>query len=261
VVEQIIRPTGLVDPEIEVRSADFQVDDLIAEIRRTTTTGERTLVTTLTKRMAEDLTEYLGDLNIRVRYMHSDVNTIDRIELVRDLRLGHYDVLIGINLLREGLDIPEVRLVAVLDADHEGFLRSERSLVQTAGRAARNVNGKVILYANRVTDSMKRAMEEMTRRRRRQLEHNREHKIVPRSITREITDILAEYKDQPLPLPPEELMETQSMYSALPGSLSIDQEIRKLETAMKESAAKLDFENAAALRDQIKHLRQLQLLT
>jgi excinuclease ABC subunit B len=211
--------------------------------------------------MAEDLTEYLGDLNIRVRYMHSDINTIDRIELVRDLRLGHYDVLVGINLLREGLDIPEVRLVAVLDADHEGFLRSERSLIQTAGRAARNVNGKVILYANRVTDSMQRAIDEMGRRRSRQLEYNSENNIVPRSVTKEITDILSEYREQPLSLSSDDLMEPQQAYSSSPDGLSIDQEIRKLETAMKEAAAKLEFENAAALRDRIKILRQQQLFT
>ena len=194
VVEQIIRPTGLIDPEIQVRSADFQVDDLIKEIRIRVDAGQRVLVTTLTKRMAEDLSEYLAELKIRVRYIHSDINTIERIELVRDLRLGVYDVLVGINLLREGLDIPEVSLVAILDADNEGFLRSERSLIQTAGRAARNVDGLVILYANHVTDSMRRAIEETGRRRLIQLRYNEEHHITPQTIQKEVTDILAEFQ-------------------------------------------------------------------
>ena len=196
-IEQIIRPTGLVDPVIEVRPADFQVDDLIGEIRKQVKEGRRVLVTTLTKRMAEDLTEYLAELNIRVRYMHSDINTIERIETIRDLRLGNFDVLVGINLLREGLDIPEVSLVAVLDADNEGFLRSERSLIQTAGRAARNVNGTVILYANRITDSMQRAIQETDRRRNKQLEYNQTNQIVPRTIEKDITDILADYRAMP----------------------------------------------------------------
>ena len=198
VVEQIIRPTGLVDPRIEVRPADFQVDDLVGEIRKKTARGHRVLVTTLTKRMAEDLTEYLAELNIRVRYMHSDIGAIERIEIIRDLRLGEYDVLVGINLLREGLDIPEVSLVAVLDADNEGFLRSDRSLIQTAGRAARNVDGIVILYANHVTDSMRRAIEETERRRLIQVDHNETHGIVPQTIRKEITDILAEYRERPV---------------------------------------------------------------
>ncbi len=184
VVEQIIRPTGLVDPSIEVRPADFQVDDLIGEIRKQVKAGNRVLVTTLTKRMAEDLTEYLDELNIRVRYLHSDIKTLERIELVRDLRLGEYDVLVGINLLREGLDIPEVSLVAVLDADNEGFLRSDRSLIQTAGRAARNVDGLVILYANRITESMRRAIDETERRREIQLAYNANTTSPPKPSTK-----------------------------------------------------------------------------
>ncbi|HAA03069.1 MAG TPA: excinuclease ABC subunit B, partial [Syntrophobacteraceae bacterium] len=195
VVEQIIRPTGLVDPVIEVRPADYQVDDLIKEIRKRVDAKQRVLVTTLTKRMAEDLTEYLAELHIRVRYLHSDVSTLERIELVRDLRLGEFDVLVGINLLREGLDIPEVTLVAILDADNEGFLRSERSIIQTAGRAARNIDGTVILYANRMTDSMQRAIGETQRRRQTQVAYNQIHHITPQSIQKNITDILAEFQE------------------------------------------------------------------
>ncbi len=259
VVEQIIRPTGLIDPRIEVRPADFQVDNLLAEIRKRVGAGQRVLVTTLTKRMAEDLTEYLTDLDIRVRYMHSDVDTIERIELVRDLRLGVYDVLVGINLLREGLDIPEVSLVAVLDADNEGFLRSDRSLIQTAGRAARNLEGLVILYANRVTDSMQRAISETQRRRRIQLAYNREHGIEPRTIQKKIADILAEYKTDAAG-PADFVQEPQALFE-ISADLDLDQAIRKLEKAMKEAAAQLQFEKAAGIRDQIKHLRQQQLLT
>ena len=258
VVEQIIRPTGLVDPKVEVRPADFQVDDLIGEIRRQVEKGYRVLVTTLTKRMAEDLTEYLADLNIRVRYMHSDINTVERIELVRDLRLGVFDVLVGINLLREGLDIPEVSLVAVLDADNEGFLRSERSLIQTAGRAARNVDGLVILYANRLTESIRRTLEETERRRTIQLEYNERNRIVPRTVTREVTDILAEYleRDRGLDL----VTEQQQDYHALPLAPG-DDEIAGLEKLMREAAAELEFEKAAALRDRIRKLKELRLLT
>lgn len=259
VVEQIIRPTGLVDPRIEVRTADHQVDDLIGEIRKRVTAGQRVLVTTLTKRMAEDLTEYLTDLNIRVRYMHSDVETLQRIELVRDLRLGEYDVLVGINLLREGLDIPEVSLVAVLDADNEGFLRSERSLIQTAGRAARNVDGTVILYANRITDSMRRAIDETERRRQRQIAYNVEHGITPETIRKEIPDILAEYKERPPFVPTSVVMEVQETFGSLSSETDMEEQIRKLEKAMKEAAGMLEFEKAAVLRDQIKVLRHQQL--
>jgi excinuclease ABC subunit B len=260
VVEQIIRPTGLVDPTIDVRPADFQVDDLIGEIRKQVAQDRRALVTTLTKRMAEDLTEYLADLNIRVRYMHSDIDTIERIELVRGLRLGEYDVLVGINLLREGLDIPEVSLVAVLDADNEGFLRSERSLIQTAGRAARNVNGTVILYANHVTDSMRRAIGEMERRRKIQLAYNEKYKIIPRSIEKGIPDILAEYRESYTGGYADFVMEPQNRLEALAEG-EADEQIRRLERTMKEAAAQLEFEKAASIRDQIKLLRNQQLLT
>ena len=259
-VEQIIRPTGLMDPRIEVRSANYQVDDLIGEIRKQVNGGTRVLVTTLTKRMAEDLTEYLNTLNIRVRYLHSDVETLERIELVRDLRLGEYDVLVGINLLREGLDIPEVSLVAVLDADNEGFLRSERSLVQTAGRAARNVNGMVILYANRITESMRRAIDETERRRQLQLAYNIKHGITPRTVRKEITDILADYKDRLEVTPLDMVMEPQELLELRKSGLDPAEQLRGLEKAMKEAAAQLEFEKAARLRDQIKRLREQQLM-
>jgi excinuclease ABC subunit B len=259
VVEQIIRPTGLVDPEIEVRPADFQVDDLIGEIRKRVEVHHRVLVTTLTKRMAEDLTEYLAELGIKVRYMHSDVSTIERIELVRDLRLGQYDVLVGINLLREGLDIPEVSLVAVLDADNEGFLRSEQSLIQTAGRASRNVEGLVILYANRITDSMRRAIGETERRRKIQLAYNEEHNITPQSIQKEITDVLAEYKAREAPPTYDFLLESQAPLE-IGSEAELDDRIKRLEKIMKEAAAELEFEKAGAIRDRIKELRRQQLL-
>ncbi|MGC9194068.1 MAG: excinuclease ABC subunit UvrB [Syntrophobacteraceae bacterium] len=257
VVEQIIRPTGLVDPPIEVRRADFQVDNLIGEIRKRVKEGHRVLVTTLTKRMAEDLTEYLAELDIRVRYMHSDIDTINRIETVRDLRLGHFDVLIGINLLREGLDIPEVSLVAVLDADSEGFLRSERSLIQTAGRAARNVMGTVILYANKITDSMHRAIQETDRRREKQLEYNSANDIVPKSVEKDISDILAEYRMKPRDS--EFVFQAQAEFDS-DSIVSPDQQIEALEKEMKEAAGGLKFEKAAALRDTIKRLREKQLM-
>jgi excinuclease ABC subunit B len=261
VVQQIIRPTGLVDPKIEVRPADYQVDDLIGEIRKQVSAGHRVLVTTLTKRMAEDLTEYLNELNIRVRYMHSDVETLERIELVRDLRLGGYDVLVGINLLREGLDIPEVSLVAVLDADNEGFLRSDRSLIQTAGRAARNIDGLVILYANRMTESMLRAIDETERRRQIQLAYNTKHQITPQTVYKEITDILADYKDRAQPPTLDFVMEPQELLELRKSGIEPDVQIRILEKAMKEAAAELEFEKAAVLRDQIKRLREQQLLS
>jgi excinuclease ABC subunit B len=260
IVEQIIRPTGLVDPMIEIRPADYQVDDLIKEIRKHVGAGQRILVTTLTKRMAEDLTEYLAELHIRVRYLHSDVNTLERIELIRDLRLGEYDVLVGINLLREGLDIPEVTLVAILDADNEGFLRSERSLIQTAGRAARNSDGIVILYANHMTDSMRRAIEETGRRRNTQLAYNEEHHIVPRTIQKEVTDILAEFHENRGFALSFDLVEQDQAGFIAESPVGLDEHIAQLERAMKQAAAELAFERAAALRDQVKRLRQQQLL-
>lgn len=260
VVEQIIRPTGLVDPAIEVRPARNQVDDLIGEIRKRVAKGQRVLVTTLTKRMAEDLTEYLSELKIRVRYMHSDVDTIERIELIRELRLGSYDVLVGINLLREGLDIPEVSLVAILDADSEGFLRSERSLIQTAGRAARNVDGTVILYADRITKSMAKAIEETNRRRSIQIAYNEAHGITPKTIEKDIPDILAPYRsleESRESLKDQVLMEPQASW----GIEDLSERIKELERAMKEAAGKLEFEKAAKIRDRIKQLKNLQLMT
>jgi excinuclease ABC subunit B len=224
VVEQIIRPTGLVDPEIEVRPVRGQVDDLLTEIRAREKRGERVLVTTLTKRMAEDLTDYLQQVGVRVRYMHSDIDAIERMEIVRGLRLGEFDVLVGINLLREGLDLPEVSLVAILDADQEGFLRSDRSLIQTVGRAARNVNGRAIFYADRMTGSMERCIEETTRRRQIQVAHNAEHGITPRTA------------------PGYDVVDVDAM-------------IRLLEEQMREAAKALDFETAAQLRDQLFELK------
>ena len=242
-VEQIIRPTGLLDPEIIVRKATGQVDDLVAEIRRTTAKGNRVLVTTLTKVMAESLTDYLKGMEIRVRYLHSDVQTMERMELIRDLRLGEYDVLVGINLLREGLDLPEVSLVAILDADKEGFLRSETSLVQTIGRAARNVDGRVVMYADVMTDSMMRAITETNRRRALQQEYNRVHGITPESVRNAIRDVL-------------EI--TRQVESAASGKLNEDERaalLRQLEDEMLTAARDLEFEKAAKLRDQLLSLR------
>jgi excinuclease ABC subunit B len=255
VVEQIIRPTGLMDPEIRVRPAEHQVDDLIGEIRRRAERNERILVTTLTKRMAEDLTEYLTDMGIKVRYLHSDINTIERVEIIRDLRLGRFDVLVGINLLREGLDIPEVSLVSILDADKEGFLRSERSLIQTCGRAARNVAGEVILYGSEVTPSMSRAVEETNRRRLIQAEYNREHGITPESIRKEIHNILdSVYECDYVTVPTvEEQIVKYKTVEELEGYIA------ELEKQMKQAAAKLEFEEAARLRDEIRELKEQRL--
>ena len=255
VVEQIIRPTGLADPEVEIRTADRQVDDLLDEIQKRVTSSERVLVTTLTKRMAEDLTEYYRELGMKVRYLHSDIDTLERIAIIRDLRLGKFDVLVGINLLREGLDIPEVSLVAVLDADKEGYLRSATSLIQIFGRAARNVNGKVILYADRVTASMSSAISETDRRRRIQEKYNKEHDITPTSIKKSITDILstiyeADYYTVPLEKTPEE--------PDVPPE-KISKTITSLEREMKEAARSLEYETAARKRDQIKRLRELEI--
>jgi excinuclease ABC subunit B len=254
-VEQIIRPTGLMDPQIRVRPAEHQVDNLIGEIRRRTERNERILVTTLTKRMAEDLTEYLTDVGIKVRYLHSDINTIERVEIIRDLRLGRFDVLVGINLLREGLDIPEVSLVSILDADKEGFLRSERSLIQTCGRAARHVAGEVILYGSGVTPSMSRAVEETKRRRLIQAEYNKKHGITPESIRKEIHNILdSVYESDYVTIPAVE--EEVSEYKTVE---ELEQYIDGLEEQMKEAASNLEFEEAARLRDEIRNLKEQRL--
>nr|WP_233749220.1 excinuclease ABC subunit UvrB [Ferrimonas balearica] len=253
VVEQVVRPTGLLDPEIEVRPVATQVDDLLSEIRIRADKNERVLVTTLTKRMAEDLTEYLEDHDVRVRYLHSDVDTVERMEIIRDLRLGEFDVLVGINLLREGLDMPEVSLVAILDADKEGFLRSDRSLIQTMGRAARNVNGKAILYADRITGSMERAIGETQRRRAKQEAYNAEHGIVPKGLVKKITDVMdVGGKRRP---GERKVAETKPTYQPVdPAKLA--KSIAELEKTMYEHARNLEFEKAAALRDEITALRE-----
>jgi excinuclease ABC subunit B len=249
VVEQIIRPTGLVDPEIIVRPVDNQVDDLIGEVRKVTAAGYRTLVTTLTKRMAEDLTDYLVELGIRVRYMHSDIDTLQRVEIVRDLRKGEFDVLVGINLLREGLDIPEVAFVAILDADKEGFLRSERSLIQTIGRASRNVDGHVILYAGNITGSMERAIKETNRRRKIQVEFNEKHGITPRSIQKALQKEMVESKEYPEAS--DMMMLAEDLSAVELSDIVID-----LESEMHLAAKNLEFERAAELRDRIRELRE-----
>jgi len=254
--EQVIRPTGLIDPPVEIRPAKNQVDDVLDQIRQTTRKGYRTLVTVLTKRMAEDLTEYLHEQGIRVRYMHSDIETLERIEIIRDLRLGTFDVLVGINLLREGLDIPECGFVAILDADKEGFLRSETSLVQTIGRAARNVDGQVILYADQVTGSMERAMAETTRRREKQMEYNAEHGITPESVKSRIADILdSVYEKDHVRA---ELPDVGGSNNLVGNNLATH--IEHLEKEMRDAAADLDFERAARLRDEVKRLREAELL-
>ena len=255
VIEQLIRPTGLVDPEIEVRPATTQVDDLLSEIRLRVAAGERVLVTTLTKRMAEDLTEYLAEHGVRVRYLHSDIETVERVEIIRDLRLGEFDVLVGINLLREGLDMPEVSLVAILDADKEGFLRSDRSLIQTIGRAARHLHGKAILYADRITGSMARAMDETERRRETQVAYNKAHGITPRSISKSITDIMEGARGtmasaQGFAQVAEDLVQYGRMSPA-----QLAKEVARLEQEMYEHARNLEFEEAARLRDRIQHIQ------
>jgi excinuclease ABC subunit B len=252
VVEQIIRPTGLVDPEVEVRPVEGQVDDLVMEIRARVEIGQRTLVTTLTKRMAEKLSDYLMELGIKVHYLHSEIDTLERVGILRDLRLGVFDVIVGINLLREGLDLPEVSLVAILDADKEGFLRSGIALIQTIGRAARHVDGRVIMYADRITDSMQRAIDETNRRRAKQVAYNQQHGIQPVGIFKEVRDLT----DQ---LSLKAVAEPQSEYrvkgaARLPKS-DIQRVITELEKQMKESAKNLEFEKAAVLRDQIFELR------
>jgi excinuclease ABC subunit B len=256
IVEQIIRPTGLVDPEVVVKPATHQIDDLLEEIRQVVKRNERVLVTTLTKRLAEELTEYYQGLNIRVKYLHSDIETLERMEILRELREGKFDVLIGINLLREGLDLPEVSLVAILDADKEGFLRSERSLIQTFGRAARNVNGRVVMYADTMTESMKKAIAETDRRRKIQLEYNKKHNITPETIKKSIFDIRSSiYERDYFTVPLVE--ETEEEYIRIE---EIPERIKKLKKMMLEAAKKLEFERAAELRDKIKKLQEMELV-
>ncbi len=253
-VEQVVRPTGLLDPQVEVRPAIAQIEDLLSEARKRIAVGERVLVTTLTKRLAEDLTEFLNEQRIRVRYLHSDIDTVERVEIIRDLRLGVFDVLVGINLLREGLDMPEVSLVAILDADKEGFLRSERSLVQTIGRAARHLNGRAILYADRITGSMERAMAETERRRLRQHAFNELHGITPRGVVRPVADIM-----EGAHAAPEVLRKPMQPHREMTDPAAVIRQIRELERAMQEKARQLEFEEAARLRDTIQNLRD-QLL-
>jgi len=255
-VELIVRPTGLIDPEVHVRPATAQVDDLQAEIQDRIRRNERVLVTTLTKRMAEDLSEYFTDLGLQVRYLHSDIKTMERMDIIRDLRLGEFDVLIGINLLREGLDIPEVTLVAILDADKEGFLRSTRSLIQTFGRASRNVRGTVILYADRVTASMQRALDETDRRREIQKEYNRIHNVTPQSIQKDITTVFDEAYAESVETPVDQVTETINAYGA---GNDLEQILENMENEMREAASDLDFERAAVLRDRIKILKRKML--
>jgi len=255
VVEQVVRPTGLLDPEIEVRPATTQVDDLLSEIRKRVEVEERVLVTTLTKRMAEDLTDYLDEHGVRVRYLHSDIETVERVEIIRDLRLGAFDVLVGINLLREGLDMPEVSLVAILDADKEGFLRSDRSLIQTIGRAARNIHGKAILYGDRITGSMQRAMEETERRRSRQMAYNLEHGITPRGIQKSVSNVLEAVPGAASKRGKRQVAEEPALYGG-EDPQQLQKEIDRLEKQMLDHARDLEFEEAAQLRDQIEVLNR-----
>ncbi len=256
VVEQVVRPTGLVDPQVIVRPASTQVDDLLGEIKLRTANNERVLVTTLTKRLSEDLTDYLGENGIRVRYLHSDIETVERVEIIRDLRLGEFDVLVGINLLREGLDIPEVSLVAILDADKEGFLRSERSLIQTMGRAARHINGTAILYADRRTNSMSRAIAETERRRAKQLIFNEANGITPKSVTKRIKDIIDGVYDHEIASEALEVAQERARYEAM-DEKSLAREIRRLEKRMQECARNLEFEEAAVARNELFRLKRL----
>jgi excinuclease ABC subunit B len=255
VVEQVVRPTGLVDPRLEVRPASTQVDDLLSEINERTARNERVLVTTLTKRMAEDLTDYLGEHGVKVRYLHSDIDTVERVEIIRDLRLGEFDVLVGINLLREGLDIPEVSLVAILDADKEGFLRSERSLIQTIGRAARHLNGTAIMYADALTDSMRKAIEETDRRRAKQLAHNEARGITPQGVQKRIKDIIDGVYDHENARLEMKAAQNQARYEHM-AEKDLTREVKRLEKEMLEAARNLEFERAAQLRDQLKALKE-----
>jgi excinuclease ABC subunit B len=256
VVEQVVRPTGLVDPVVEVRPVATQVDDLLSECGKRVEAGERVLVTTLTKRMAEDLTDYLAEHGVRVRYLHSDIDTVERVEIIRDLRLGVFDVLVGINLLREGLDIPEVSLVAILDADKEGFLRSTRSLIQTVGRAARHIHGTAILYADKITDSMRRAIEETERRRGKQMAFNAEHGITPRGVEKKIKDIIEGVVDMESARLELKAAQTLATYHLM-SEKDLNREVRRTEKEMLEAAKNLEFEKAAELRDRLKELKQV----
>jgi excinuclease ABC subunit B len=258
VVEQVVRPTGLVDPPIEIRPATSQVDDVLSEINKRAVISERVLVTTLTKRMSEDLTDYLSEHGVRVRYLHSDIDTVERMEIIRDLRLGEFDVLVGINLLREGLDIPEVSLVAILDADKEGFLRSDRALIQTMGRAARNINGKAILYADKITGSMQRAMDETDRRREKQEAFNRDNNITPVGIVKRVTDVMdvgygSNFNQRQSHS--DKVAEATKEYSGL-NVKQLDKALKKLENTMYEHAQNLEFEDAAKTRDKIALVKE-----
>ena len=262
IVEQVVRPTGLLDPEIEVRPALTQVDDVLSEINQRTKNNERILITVLTKRMAEDLTDYLDEHGVRVRYLHSDIDTVERVEIIRDLRLGEFDVLVGINLLREGLDMPEVSLVAILDADKEGFLRSEQSLIQTIGRAARNLQGKSILYADKITGSMQRAIDETDRRRALQIEHNTKHGITPKSIKKDVTDIMeGAHAAVGHNKRARKVAEEGGLYdvNATQSIENITKEIKRLEEKMYQHARNLEFEEAAQTRDLLGKLREKSL--
>lgn len=259
IIDQVVRPTGLLDPEIEIRPVSIQVDDLLSEARQRADKNERVLVTTLTKRMAEDLTDYLEEHGVRVRYLHSDIDTVERVEIIRDLRLGEFDVLVGINLLREGLDIPEVSLVAILDADKEGFLRSERSLIQTIGRAARNLHGKAILYADRITNSMEKAIDETNRRREKQMKYNQDNGIIPQALNKkvgELLDIGQGATNNRSKAKSRKVAEPQAEYHIPRNPKEVQKEIKKLEQQMYKFAQDLEFEKAAAVRDQLHQLRQ-----
>ncbi|WP_444884299.1 excinuclease ABC subunit UvrB [Microbulbifer sp. PSTR4-B] len=261
VVEQVVRPTGLVDPEVEIRPAQTQVDDALSEIHRCAEADQRVLITVLTKRMAEDLTEYLEENGVRVRYLHSDIDTVERVEIIRDLRIGEFDVLVGINLLREGLDMPEVSLVAIFDADKEGFLRSDRSLIQTIGRAARNLEGRAILYADKVTGSMERALEETRRRREKQIAFNKEHGITPKGIRKSVADILEGAVAPGVPKSKRKVAEGKGTYKVDDKPMSDKQRwarVAELENQMYEHAKNLEFESAAKLRDEIAHLKEVE---
>jgi excinuclease ABC subunit B len=255
VVEQVVRPTGLVDPEVEVRPASTQVDDVLQEIRERVQINERVLITTLTKRMAEQLTDYLADNGVKVRYLHSDIDTVERVEILRDLRLGTFDVLVGINLLREGLDLPEVSLVAILDADKEGFLRAERSLIQTIGRAARNVNGRAILYAEKITDSMRKAIDETERRRAKQIAHNQATGIVPRTVSKRIRDLIDGVVSDKAQKDEAQAAQAAAELEAM-SEKDLGKRIKTLEKQMLEHARNLEFEKAARVRDQLALLRE-----